>query len=295
MHNFKANILNIHRGFLKILSQFPLNISIVFIFCAYFIIVHLASTAFGQEFIARNGQLISHASDGLFLGFVASSVYGGIIILSRLLSSRDYGLYTYSSDNMRTYSSTGKGVYKGSIDKPLPDSEFHRFAIHESGHILSYALYNEIPDTIEAWVRPYKTSPNGCVSGSYLKAEPYNVEHLLSVMKSQLAGSCAEAVVFGNFELGSLKDFSDWEQNARDYLGCVSGHDYMWFMKPSSKVEVMCNAETLSELKSRQRREVVDFLQSNKPLLLAVAEELKNTDMLDTAIIKGFISKAESL
>lgn len=176
--------------------------------------------------------------------------------------------------------------------KSLPKERHHRYAIHEAGHILSFALYKDKPDVIEAWVKPYINNLNGNVYHEFTDIRPFNVSHIKEVMKTQIAGGCAEEIVLGSMELGSESDFTGWEAAARQYLGSVYNSGFTWFVVPSNDAEARVNASSLEKLKQGQWEELRAFFLANKDLLIEIAESLKGVDKLETEVTYSLLEKA---
>ena len=150
-----------------------------------------------------------------------------------------------------------------------------RLSVHESGHLLSYALFDVKPIEINVWVTDKKgVNPRGGVSPKY-SIQPENKSFLWDQMCCFLAGAVAEAVVYKRVEAGSESDMKVWESLARGYLSIWGFEDgYSWFENPSNDIEAGINLKTLNNLRSKQWVRVKKLLDDNFDLLNNTAELL---------------------
>lgn len=218
----------------------------------------------------------------LIPGFFVAILYCIAVTIARILYPRDIG-----SDDV----GYGVAVAKMARANVIPDDEYHRYCVHEAGHILSFRLYETPPDSINAWVKRVESLPNGNVYAEYSDA-PNSFCHLRSMMLTRLAGYCAEEVVLGKADLGSNSDLSAWEEHARKYLGSSVCSGYKWFTCPANVHEAEVNINTLHQLRTDLWEEMSEYLTANKSLLIEVAEDLKTNEILETEELMPYINRA---
>ncbi len=158
----------------------------------------------------------------------------------------------------------------------LPEKIFDRYAIHEAGHYISFALYERKPDILTVYVNPFHcNSSNGCVFFKY-KDSPSNKKHFENLMFTYLAGSCAEFILLGQIKNGSSNDNIDWERTAKHYLNSFNT-DYPWFTDPQNSSEALVNNQTLDNLRKKQWKEVKRFIENNIQTIELLAKEIKTS------------------
>jgi hypothetical protein len=173
------------------------------------------------------------------------------------------------------------GVPVISERKPLSESEFHRVAIHEAGHLLALALFPDKPVSVRAYARGYHSSPTGHVQ--YEFSAPIDVSYSWAHMLNTLAGQVAEKVINGSTLQGSERDNTAWETLAKQHLRAGFAPERPWFITPEAEGEARVNARTLEDMRAEQVQQLTAFFMANRAPLEKTAYRLKEVDVLETA------------
>ncbi len=163
----------------------------------------------------------------------------------------------------------------------LPEELYKRYAIHEAAHLITYALYDNLPDKLTAKVNDFRSFPNGTVSFNY-ETPQTTKKYYENLMLTYLAGYCSEYILLdGDNHIGSQQDNIDWEYAAKTYLSSFD-HDYLWFSQPQNEAEARTNASTLKELKNSQIQVMEEIIKLNKELIHSISRKLMLSDELKT-------------
>lgn len=164
--------------------------------------------------------------------------------------------------------------------KPLSESEVHRVAIHEAGHLLALALFPDKPVSVRAYARDYHSSPTGHVQ--YEFSAPLDASYSWAHMLNTLAGQVAEKVINGSTLHGSERDNTAWETLAKQHLRAGFAPEQLWFITPDTEGEARLNARTLEDMRAEQVQQLTAFFTANRDHLEKTAYRLKEVDVLET-------------
>ena len=247
---------------------------------------------FTISFILSLGTELQQEFNHIILGYVDN--FGGIDTINAVLKALSYTIIYYviyyvitSFINARyglsrpaiSYSSPG-GIRKDA-DKlePLSAERIKRVALHEAGHLLALALFEEKPEKLTAFVSGHRDFTLGRVEYKFGYDKWCSKKACLANMKVKLAGHIAEEMLHGDPMIGSKVDFDNWERLAKDYLSTFT-HNYEWFQVPDNGAEARLNLKTLSQIKADHTAEVEKFLSLNADLLEEATSILsENRDM----------------
>jgi len=135
------------------------------------------------------------------------------------------------------------GTAKMIKQMPLPKKKLKRYAVHEAGHLISFALYDTYPDTLKVWIKPFAANPNGSNYFEY-KEPSSNINYYENLMLTHLSGGCAVTTLLEKNTIGNENDLTGWEDIAREFLTAFK-HDYYWFIRPNNEAEAKVNARPL--------------------------------------------------
>ncbi|BEI26314.1 MULTISPECIES: hypothetical protein [Vibrio] len=177
---------------------------------------------------------------------------------------------------------------------PFPTKrDINTASIHEAGHALVFAAAEGIPDSFKVTINDKSRldSTLGQVSfarpGHLLNTGPeLEFEILL-----KLGGLCAERTVFGEHADGGGSDIERYQSVARHYLN--SGFSNLpYFNEPQTLLETEVNNQSINELKDAYTTKLVEFMDSNKILLVELSELLKEKKVLRKEDLMPFFGRA---
>lgn len=158
---------------------------------------------------------------------------------------------------------------------PRATKDIYRTAVHEVGHVLLYAVCEEVPNDLTVKVFEeigHFDEYRGHVTHTRPTPEVYTESFLRWSMLLNLAGGEAEALICGERADGSEKDNRDWIRDATRYL--KAGFGEVFYAEAGSESCVAHNRVVLNVLKENHIMQLKEYLAVNEPLLRELTDVL---------------------
>lgn len=175
----------------------------------------------------------------------------------------------------------------------LSQRDIKRTAVHETGHLLMYAALPRLPERLFVEVRSSLRSSDAyrgqVMSSDELVPSIVTGSYIRWAMLRHLAGSQAEASIFGDEAEGSCDDTRQWTSAATHYLG--SGFGEVFYPSPIDEGMREHNRSVINDLRRRQRAALCEFFTLNASVLRDLAALVEQRLRLERDEIAPFLAK----
>jgi len=171
------------------------------------------------------------------------------------------------------------------------EADLWRVAVHEAGHAITYRLLPRYPEDMHVFVRPVITvdAPEG--GAVRFTAMQVPQVHAYTAMLISLAGLEAEQAILGSRGNGGTQDYEEWIAAATGYA--IEGHADAFYRYPVTYWQRQVNRDTIDSLKTRQRADLKAFLESNRGLLIEMAQKLVAHGSLNHPQLIAYLERVE--
>lgn len=175
----------------------------------------------------------------------------------------------------------------------LTQTDIKAVAAHESGHLIMNFLFGSLQPDFKAQIflngHPNSPSVSGIVShipaSNVLEDKTY-CEWRMHVL---LAGQVAEKFIRGISYTGAYSDFAKWQEMAKSYLSNQFNGPY--FINPELDYEKCHNLESIETLRQNQTKNIEEFFELNKSILLKMCDALEKNKVLNKEEILVFFNE----
>ena len=220
---------------------------------------------FGDWIGASIAAAIARPAEALELGAAA------LLVLVVMRAGANRGLVAGATRGA-SLSAPGYAVSSAEPRSPRSPQDVHRTAIHEAGHLILFGTRSELPKSLTVTVYGSlgpQDEYRGLVSHEREAADVTMQSDLHWSMLMSLAGSEAEALVFGERANGAVEDNRRWLSAAGDYL--ASGFGEVYYVDVMSDAQRDHNRAVLNSLKAMCQTQLQALLAANRALLEEVA------------------------
>jgi len=176
---------------------------------------------------------------------------------------------------------------------PRSPQDIYRTAVHEAGHLLLYAVCDDLPDDLRVTVLAEIGASDdyvGQVTHSDDRPEVVTEGYLWWSMLRHLGGMEAELVVLGDRGDGAGGDNSNWIATATWFLS--NGFRQVFYAQSSEEGQREHNRAVLNELKVKCTEIVRGYLSLNAELLVELARVIADEMNLTRDRIEPFLRRA---
>ena len=108
-----------------------------------------------------------------------------------------------------------------------------------------------------------------------------------------LAGQIAEKLIRGFYSTGASSDFTTWQEMAKKYLS--NQFNGLYFINPESDFEKCHNMQSFETLRKIQTKNIEEFFELNKSVLLKMCDALEKNKVLNKEEILLFFYEVKHL
>ena len=176
--------------------------------------------------------------------------------------------------------------------RTLSVEDIRRAAVHEAGHLLSFAALPALPADLTVNVleelRP-EDGTSGYVRYTRVVRELSTESELCWVMFCALAGAEAELCLLGERSDGATADNRDWLRAASRFL--ASGLGEVFYEVPAGEAQIAHNRAVLNGLKASHVVELGRFFDGNRAVLADLAQTIEENKTLCCAEIRPYLDR----
>lgn len=255
---------------------------------------------------------------GLFLFFPAFSTLGDVLddFTTTILSNPEtaftlvlglgllWACFKISSTilassfrTVRVHTLTGPGTGRGRsalqetmpYSVPLSKRDERVAAVHESGHVLAFALPEAVESCDSASLHPDNNSLGRVSSEVLAKHRLFTKNELRWKMYLTLAGRAAEVALLGQAYSGAGRDLHEWSYLASVYL--KNGFGNQAYYDPINHEQRSYNGQVYDALRNEQLAYLERFFEQNRGVLEALADELQEKTELNADELNPFLNR----
>ena len=300
----------------------------VYLWNFFILLIVLAILYFGIVFITERPQLdlekrsrfnklfsmkVSSFLSRLFLLFTLASVFLNNVVEQYyaelknqpelllpifVILTTGYLGFKYLLDASIHLSETEYSLYTSFRANPtLTHKDIKTVAAHESGHLMLCFLYGSIQPNFKAEIFLSGHPELPTVSGMVSHIPTHNVvEEKIYCdwrMHVLLAGQIAEKFIRGFYSTGASSDFTTWQEMAKKYLS--NQFNGLYFINPESDFEKCHNMQSFETLRKIQTKNIEEFFELNKSVLLKMCDALEKNKVLNKEEILLFFYEVKHL
>ena len=249
----------------------------------------VAECRFGNEIAQTIEAARTHPSEAMAI--VGSAV--ALLFASRVMPRREVAFVRHAE----SASAMGYATMLPSVPQPRSAKEVYRTAVHEAGHLLLYAVRSGgLPEGLRASVPKSIASTDlyrGHVTHSGTAVEVPTEGSIRWAMLMSLAGTEAEAVVFGERADGAVLDCRLWLGQATHYLACGFGE--VFYDEAVSESQREHNRAVLNSLKKACGSELQGFLAANRDVLDELVDALVERETMEIEALRPFLDRVRAV
>jgi len=227
--------------------------------------------------LKNHPELLLPASVILITGYLG---FKYLLDSSIHLNESEYAPYTSSGPN-----------------STLTHTDIKTVAAHESGHLIMCFFYGCIQPDFKAQIFlgghpdiPYVSGMVSHIPVSNVVEEKTYCEWRMHVL---LDGQIAEKLIRGFYSTGASSDFTTWQEMAKKYLS--NQFNGLYFINPESDFEKCHNMQSFETLRKIQTKNIEEFFELNKSVLLKMCDALEKNKVLNKEEILLFFYEVKHL